>query len=258
MVSITINKKTYKGCENWGEMPCSLASAIFTIPMPETLKEYYKVSISGDEALIDKYLLNISDTDQFKTFPEYYGKIIQVMYGMSDKEVDKIPVLQRCFIYEKYCMVFVLGLHWSPNMEHIDITEIECDGETLIIPKERIVLGVSVPCPDENTETFAEAADLALNYDRFKGGKYEVAPNLISIFCRPKGEVYNSVKSLERAEKLKDVKMDVVWEVFFCLNEFLIMREVRDLTFLINQAESKKKWQHRLRAFLRLGGTEQY
>ncbi len=256
MIEILINNKKYNGIEKWSEMSCSMAAELYKIPIPEKLKEYYTLSVENKPT--EDCLISITDEQMVKEFPSYYGQVIKILYNVPDKVINKVKHQDRTWLFDTYCRTFILGLHWSPNMDKIGLKELKCGDETLIIPQSKFVLGQEVPAPDEDAETFAEAADLMLNLERFQGGRYEVATNLISIFCRPKGEVYNESRCLKRAELLKDVKMDVVWEVFFCLTEFITLRNLHDLQSLIKQAESKKKWLRRLLDYLKWDGTVRF
>lgn len=255
MVTIKIDK-TYKGCENWSEMSCQTASELYAVPLPEKLRQYYQDVIDGKDE--QEILLSITKEELIKEFPTYYGKIISILFDVPDNVMSKVKYADRTWFFDMYCRSFILGLHWLPNLEHTDIKEIECEGELLLIPQPKDVLGAKVPAADETAQSFAEAADLMLVAERFAGGKFELAPHLVSIFCRPKGEIYNENISLERAKKLQNIKMDVVWEVFFCLTEFLPLQNTRDLLSLLNQATSKKKWHQRLRDYLHSAGMVQY
>lgn len=252
MVTVLINRKKYKGISEWSEMPCSMASKLFAVPMPEKLKDFYKVLLDGDEAKIEKHIETITNEDLIKTFPEYYGQIIEIWLGAN---VDKVKPTDRISIFDEHCMSFILGLHWTPNIEVKQREYIECDGEKLYLPRSKDILGIEVPLCDETAETFAEVADLQINCEKFKGGQYEIAPNIISILCRPKGEPYDEDTCLLRAKKLGDVKMDIVWEVFFCLIGYLAMQRVQDLLYSVKEAQSNRKPLQKVRDWLNSVGT---
>ncbi len=258
MVELLINKKKYKGIEKWSEMDSSFASKLYSISIPEKLKQYYKVTIDDDDEKTNKFLLTINEEDLIKIFPTYYGEVIQFMFSIPSEVMEKIKPNDRTWVFDTFCRTFILGVHFVPNMVKSDFEYIQCGDEKLYPPESKYVLGQEVPMYEESAMSFAESADLQLNSDKFTGGMFEVAPNLISILCRPKGEKYNEKKSLERAEKLKDVKMDVVWDVFFCLVEYLAMQNLQDLQSFLKQAELKRNWRQRLRDYLRWDGTVQY
>jgi len=102
---------------------------------------------------------------------------------------------------------------------------------------------------------FAEAADLRIFSKEMEGGLFGKTANIISILCRPEVtkkikdlteeekeydhvkaaikeatgksvtfiEIYDEQTCLDRAEEFENLKMDVVWEVFFySVQSFLI------------------------------------
>jgi hypothetical protein len=251
MITVRINRKNYKGISEWSEMPCSMASKLFAVPMPEKLKEYYKVLLDGKEDKINSFVETVTNEDFIRTFPEYYGQIIEIWFNCN---VEKLKPTDRTEIYGEHCMKFILGLHWTPNIPVEYLEYIELDGLKLFAPRFKDVLGVQVPICDETAETFAEVADLQINCEKFKGGQYDVAPNIISIFYRPKGEVYDEDTSLERAKRLGDVKMDVVWQVFFCLIQYLASQRIHDLLSLVEAERLNRKPLQKVRDYLKSVG----
>jgi len=223
MITITIDKQ-YKIPENWDEVTLSKAIEIYKIPLPEKLKEYY------DLKLAQKPLVGISQTDLIKTFPIYYGEILEV-FGIPKEIVKKIKPIDRSAFYNAYLMEFVLGLHYSPTYEVKRLEYIEY-GEKLYFPEFKHVLGEEIPMGYVTALEFAETADLQIYAQDLAEGKYKVAANIASIICRPKGEPYHEATCLKRAEKMQDMKMSDVWEVFFCLIELLNTQTEHDLRHL--------------------------
>lgn len=249
---MVIQNKEYKGITDWSDMPCSMAASLYKIPMPEILKEYYESAIKGNNT--DDIVLKLTPEQEYKELPTYFGKVIQIMYGLSDKVLNKIKPQDRTWLYETTCRDFILGLHWNPSYELRGIEYLECDGEKLYLPKFKEVLGKKVPFAYEEAQSFAEAADLQSACKQFEAGLYDVAPTLIAICCRPKDEVYDEDKALSRVSKLGAVDMATVWEVFFCLIEYLSLQKAHDLIYLLKQAKSKQRWQQKYLGWLNKGG----
>ena len=189
MKDLKIGNRKYKVISEWSEMGCLLATKVFSVEMPEKLKEYYRLVCDGNEEKIAKHILTITSEDEFMEFPNYYKEIIACFV-----EIEKLPPNKITWIYQDYFMRFVCGLHFWPNVELKGIDYVECDGEKLYLPKSRTVLGNEVPFYDETAEAFADSADLQMNCDKFKGGKYEVGNMIVAICCRPIGEEYDVKK----------------------------------------------------------------
>lgn len=258
MVEIQVNRKKYKGVSSWEEMPCSLAAKLYSVPMPEKLKACYQVSLDKEsgkktEEDVNKLLETVTVEDTIKIWPEYYGEIISIWF---DCDVSKLNSDCRTQIFNEYCLNLMLGLHWTPNQTWESKEFIELGEEKLYFPASKQVLGQIVPMAHETAITFAESADLQLNVEKFKGGQYEITPNLVSILCRPKGEEYDEDISLYRAEKLKDIKMDVAWQVFFCSMMYLFSQEIQDLQYLQEEALSNRKPLQKVRDYLKAAGME--
>ena len=97
-------------------------------------------------------------------------------------------------------------------------------------------MGVEKPFFDRTAIEFTECADLELFSKSFAGGKFEVAPNIISIICRPKQEKYNAAVCLLRADGFSELTMDTVWEVFFCFQKHINLSEQITAISLIEKA----------------------
>ena len=223
MITITIDK-TYKLPENWSEIGLLKAQELFKLPVPPKLMEYWKSKIEK------KDLPNLTERDLIKIFPEYYGKILTV-FGVPNSVVKRILPLDRSAFFNAYLLEFVLGMHFSPNFESTNPEFIDY-GEKLYFPKTKDLLDVKLPMAYTTAWEFSEMADLQIYASGLAEGKYDYIANIASVMCRPLGEEYNEDISLERAEKLKDMKMSDAWEVFFCLIELSTMQLNHDQMYL--------------------------
>jgi len=261
MVEIQVNRKKYKGVSSWEEMPCSLAAKLYAVPMPEKLKKLYQAALDVEaKAISESEYIKIYETlitaeDEHKIFPQYFGEIISIWF---DCDVSKLDSQQREKIYTEHCSTLNIGLQWEAKQTWENKEYIECDGIKLYFPISKIVLGQIVPMAHETAITWAESSDLMLNIDKFKGGQYEIAPNLISILCRPKGEEYDEDISLHRAEKLKDITMDVAWQVFFCSKMYLLSQKIQDQLYLQEEARSNLKPLQKVQDYLNRVGMARY
>ena len=82
------------------------------------------------------------------------------------------------------------------------------------------------------------------------GGKFELAANLIAILCRPedkstgKMEKYNEDVSVKRAERFTELNMKTVFNVFFCLNQgIIISRQSMTISSLLEIAKEQRQLQ---------------
>lgn len=223
MLHITIDKK-YELPEDWSEISLNLAQELFKLKIPDSLLGYYRQRL-------EKETPTPTHKELVKVFPQYYGKVLN-LFGIPMKVVDKIRPVDRTVFFNQYLLEFVLGVHFSPTIELKKPEYLECDGEKLYFPKQKMVLGQEIPMAYMSAWEFSEMADLQIYSQDLEEGKYGVLANIASIMCRPIGEKYDEDISLKRAEKLKDMNMADGFEVFFCLLEQLNTQTEQDLMFL--------------------------
>lgn len=85
----------------------------------------------------------------------------------------------------------------------------EFDGETYYFPSEFL--------KDNTYGDFIEATQLDMYIESMKNGKYDVLPEQMAILCRKIGEEYDEDKIEEKAEKFKQLTMDIIFEFAFFL-----------------------------------------
>lgn len=240
---LDVNGVEYTAIETWEEMPLSTAIQVHQVTddMPSLLRELYDHSIkqNPDKKETDKLYDKITEEDRIKLFPLFYGQIICVLSDVPHSIMDGILWDVRTSFYKQYCERLVQGILFGDysdikNIKSFDVEKGPFKG-TYYLPTSGHFLGgnveltkvkdqkisTDVPMENEQTIAFVEVADLEIYSERLKGGKYEVAPNIVSILCRPEGEEYDEKKSLARAESFMELPMSVVWEVFFCTHQLL-------------------------------------
>ena len=107
------------------------------------------------------------------------------------------------------------------DIPEVTTEDFKFEGETYVLPKKRTVLGEEREMGYISTIQFTEAADLDLYMRDLDDKNYSVLANIVSIICLKEGEQYDEEVCLKRAEKFKDVTMDIAWDVFFYLGELL-------------------------------------
>ena len=240
MYIISVNGTNYKCLESWREMTVAKAIEIQQIldDIPTLIRELYDLHVSKSDTRdedINKLHAKISVEDRIKIFPLFYGEIIRVFTDIPGEVMSQIMWDMRTEFYKAYCEKLVLGLLYGDysnikNIESFEFRDVDKPLiiETYILPTSDHALAnpdkseqkmESKPMANTQTIEFTEVADLEIYGEQGTGGKYQVAANIISILCRPKGEVYDEKTSLRRADIFMDLTMDIVWEVFFCIHQ---------------------------------------
>lgn len=317
MLNIEVNKIPYKAFHQWDEMPLSLAITIHTLiseSIPPKLREFYSI-VSGQgnqeekEKDLTEWYNTLTDDERIKQLPLFYGKAIALLTTIPAEIIKHLGAADRDVFYKTFCESFVYGiLYWPSNFTAKGINSFKHNDVEYFLPLTKNIMGVDRPFFDRSAIEFTESADLEIFSKEMRGGKYEVAANIISILCRPYVannsispttfypenirpkknaqkihekdiaeyvdkikaypktiiEPYNEEVCLERAKQFLDLKMNIVFEVFFCLAQHItilhqlmtislqqgVLNDIRNL----NKAESKSsvgmralsKWREQL------------
>lgn len=249
MYIIEINGKEYKAIEKWEDMFCFQAvelQKVINKDCPEKLKNLYEAyGLKKDEQdkAIKKVYKTMTNEDLIKIFPIFYGKVIKLLTNVEQKVINKIQSEDRLTFYQKYCLPFVIGIYsnFPTDFKPKGIKFFEFEGEKYLLPVGEKKLGIDIPMVNLSALEFTETADLQIFAKDLEGGQFERANNIISILCRPAGEKYDEKICLERAEKFKNLTMDIVWEVFFCIMKCSVILNQNMLISLLRQQLREQK-----------------
>ncbi len=269
---IEVNGTDYKCIQVWPEMKLSKAIEIQQIidDMPSLLRKIYDLNTKDSEQKdVDELLDKIEPDDRIKHFPLFYGEIIKAFTNIPGEVMNQVMWDVRTEFYVRYCEKLVIGLIYG---DYSDIKGIESFkfkrsadspliNQTYHLPKSDHALANPTtkqsrevkPMVETQTIEFTEVADLEVMSERAKGGKYALTPNIISILCRPKGEVYNEKTSLDRADIFMDLTMDIVWEVFFCIHRLSVISSQNIQIYKLEKENEMQRKRNR-RAWNRSGG----
>lgn len=244
MINIDLAGEVYSVVNNWSDLTLKRYIEIQKIcdKAPKKLKYVFDLHYNnkGDE-LKD---LDISITEQEKTFPTFYGKIICALSDMPKKQMNRIMAEDREDMFWKYFSKFVMGA----LIAAVDVEPVENDSFTFELdegdenyeeckfafgeyrlPKSKEVMGKKRPFGYLETIQFTEASYLKINMMEFDAGDYSKLANIVSILCLKDGEEYDEDVCLERAKAFKFLTMDIVWDVFFYLYGSTIVCQIYSL-----------------------------
>lgn len=241
MLGVTINGKDYdiKVEHEDFTIQDAINIRIKLDAIPKNLFKLYENLIEErkdeNKEKLEKEQKEITDSftpqDLRKTFPIFYGDIIQLSSDIPEAVMKLMPADWRTRLYESCCIKNVCELLGSPKYIDPAISFTQ-DDIKYFAPEPYEILNEVRPM-GKNTRIleFAESADLELFSEELKGGKYSVLPNIISILYRPKDEEYNEATSLTRVEKFKQLDMKIGWGVFFYFKqlETISLQNIRTL-----------------------------
>ena len=228
MVDFRIDKKKYQFPSTWGDVTIKDATRLHQLckSIPDKLKEKYDIILSSSnnnqaEDEVRKWIESCDADDTVKEFPMFYGKVILSLSNVPEDIIDYTTIESRLHIYTRYLEKFVLGAMYNGvGYDHAGITSFDFKGNEYLLPSTKRMGELLIPMESISTVQFCEASDLmAMIGKQNEGFKYSAY--IVAILCLTKGEVYDEDKILERSKEFEDLPMDIVWEVFFCLVNFL-------------------------------------
>ena len=224
MITITINKKKFKGAYKWEDISLSKFCELAAIPMPDGYEAYILADGKFDVENLDQYLdavSKITDKQLNEDFPAYYRKVISCLSNIPE---DQLTITQVNDLYEYYFKPFVVSLLYHTPVIHFmgQITRYEPEQkkyfwmrlQKFYLPQSIHIMDQDIPLANEPVITYSEASDL------FKGMKISRddvnrLALFMAIYCRKKGAEYDERKAIERQDLFMEVPMSIVWMVFF-------------------------------------------
>ena len=223
MINITINNEQYKVYEpnRWDEMTIDKAIELASIEIPLNLLAIYNAATLSEEdrkAAINE--IEFTHNDHVKDFPAYYGRCMEVMTDIPVYYIARILGEERTALYKEYIEWFVIRLINSELIENNGVKDFKHKKITYYLPKSEEVLGTLVPAYETTAIEFTEASNILAAFNDLQEGDIEAIKTIIAIYCRPKGEKYNELTSINRAVEFGQLPMLVANEVFFCIVQF--------------------------------------
>lgn len=247
MISLIINGQSYQIVSEWADVTLSKAAELYALKMPESLRHVYDVTLRSTGLTTDEIEEKITEAeklisieDQHKHIPRYFSLVVMTLSDIPTEVIRQTDVISMKSLYHTFLKKFVEGVHFIPSdYAHKEIGEFEHEGVVYKLPVNKTIFGQSVPMADISALEFTESADLMIYLTKLQQERdLSRIANLIAILCRPEGEEYVEEVSLERAERFKNLPMDVCWNVFFSLiTPLVIFAQYEQIYFLQKEME---------------------
>lgn len=211
MLRIEVNKETYNVCQSWNDLTLNKMAELcsFITSSPEWISDFHTkpedVTLDPDQSLVYEIFIK-KVTGILSDIP------LNIIYAIDKSELESIYLL---------CLKrFVLGCLNYPDYDVKGIDKFSFHGINFYLPTcDKDIAGNLMPCVNTSALELCESTDLKNASDQMNGGNFYFASNVISILCRPRNEKYNENICKERAKLFADLTMDIVLEVFFCLEQ---------------------------------------
>jgi hypothetical protein len=241
MVTIEYLGKEYDVKSGWDELTIREFVQLQKVvnKAPTKLKEILGLLYQGKQDEVSN--MELSTREASKTFPKFYGDMMVACSTISSKDINKAMPSAREEFFKKYLIKFAFGCLIAPvDVPAVDREDFEFDGEVYPLPKSRKVMGKERPMGKISTIQFTEAADLDIAMREYDEGDYSKLANIVSILCTKEGEEYDEDVCLDRAEKFMDLTMDIVWDVFFYLDELWSLSTLHTLQSSLEEGNLNK------------------
>ena len=151
--------------------------------------------------------------------------IFSYITGLTKEEVGLIDVSK---VSEVIGCINTLTEEYKPQ----GMNSFDLDGETYYFPSEFF--------KKETYGDYIESTQLEMYVSDMKNGRYDILPEQMAILCRRIDEEYDDDIIAEKADKFRELTMDVIWEFSF----FLIQQSVKLVklspTFLEKQQQAQE------------------
>jgi len=227
MITLTIEDKQYSCPQKWSEITLQKFIELCNVEIPEKLRNLWMSSVKDDAREYDKAFELITIEDTQKHFPEYYGKLMEIISDIPGSVVDRFEGALRERFFNTLIRHYIFSIFTLTPVELVNDEMVpyapdgnesfELNGQKYIYPKALKLYGEDIPMADEQIVTFAEASDIEVALRYLAEGAVDRFPMLIAIYCRKENEPYDENVSIQRAKEFLSLPMSVAWDVFFCI-----------------------------------------
>ena len=188
---------------DWEDMTVDYYCGIFKIINKHQAKSKLKRNVEKGniiEDLSDDPLEKMDSVDILKMNKDLF----QYISKLSDEDIEKVPIEQAI---EVLGAISVLAEEFIPK----EVDYFDFENERYYFPKEYM---------KRNTfGDYIEATQLEMSVEKLTNGRFDVLPEQMAILCRKRDEKYDEDLIPEKAEKFRELTMDIVLEFAFFLNK---------------------------------------
>tara|TARA_R100001086_G_scaffold140116_1_gene73506 strand:- start:3523 stop:4203 length:681 start_codon:yes stop_codon:yes gene_type:complete len=223
MVEIKIQDNSYSIPTQWKDITLEWWCGLYFI-----IKKYVNKDEEGN--VVESAMPEVENLKLNKEIFMYLTKVDEATMKTLDIDSVNAAVTTVSTLMEEY----------KPK----GIRKFEFEGETYYFPEEFL---------RRNTfGDYIESTHLDSTIDIMKHGKFDILPEQMAILCRKAGEEYDDEAIPDKAEKFKQLTMDLIWEFSF----FLTTQSVKlAKTFQMFLGKNEQELEQEKIKFLQLDST---
>lgn len=169
--------------------------------------------------------VELKDTDNQLDWYEQVDAIEQIWSAFTAIDPAQLHPTELVYYFTTYLLGFVQDINgeWPRTYTPVGIESFKHKGETYLLPKSLVIDEQTVVLQHTQTaRPFVEATNLLQQYNRVrKDGIKQMGMFVAAVVKREHGEKWDEAAVIERGKLFNDLTMDVVWEVFFCINQHI-------------------------------------
>ncbi len=185
----------------WGELATIIKKHYTNATEEDKSKEENKHALLKSPLMQDfNKDVKLTDTQTLKMNADIFSYIS----GLTKEETTLVDVKQ---INKVLSLINKLTEEYKPK----GTRSFEFEGETYFFPSEFF---------KKNTYgDYIEATQLDMYIKDMENGRFDILPQQMAILCRKIDEEYDDDKIAEKADKFKELTMDIIWEFSFFLTQ---------------------------------------
>lgn len=218
----TISGNSHTVPSSWKDITLAQAIELSAVKMPE----------------------KVSDRADWYKHLEVVKRHYVILSSMSEQEIEQTNPIHLVHLFETNMLPFTRDLHaqfpssYTPKLidsfVHKKVRYFM--PQSLVIDDETVILNY-----DTKAKPFVEQSNLLKIYSTMRDEGIKQMGMLVAATCkRDRNEQWDETRVIERSKAFRDLKMDVVWEVFFCLLQHM-SKSMRDTRLSMQRDRDRKR-----------------
>jgi hypothetical protein len=167
---------------------------------PKVLEEV--TTLEEEEDTIEKNFDALTDEQRIECF-EYFVKVVAFWTGATEQDLHELNLDDLTLAF--WTLEYMFG-SIVPDPEFVGF---EIGGIEYLLPSKHMTKSTLIE--------FAESAQFQQNVAELKAGNYIAILDVMSVLCRPFGEVYDAANNAARKKLFSSLSLDVALNVGFFL-----------------------------------------
>ena len=257
MVEITTpDHGRFEAASEWKDITLKQFEELADLEIPEKLRDLWIAASRGESEKYDQMIEAISEADHMGVNAEYFRKVMDILTTVPPNILSITEWNLITDFYYEYLHQFVISTFYQipqvkgegrmDQFEPPKISRFEYRDKTYHLPKSLNIFGDEIPMGEETVAAFAEAADIEIAFKDLEEKGVRKFAVIVGIYCRESGQEYNQKEAMQRAEAFRNLDMETIWAVFFCISE-LYKKYTKEMNrYLKNPREVMQKRRSRV------------